>query len=350
VNDNNNYNNYNNNNNNNDNNNNDNDNNNDNNDNNDNGSDNILPFPLRPEVDSWSPAMNSITENVAVQSTKYTPPKCTAFSTTFSSTPTGYKVRRPSGTTVNGVGLSCDADAHYSGTAVLTCDGTTFSYPSGCMLQGRTDDQKKEELRKIRASIAIQDKIIKDREEATWGITEEDRHDQVAAHDHLTPLSQRGRTTKDRPQSQVEKEEEDEIITEVNDIISTYRDMDRHELIATEEWGRTAQLDNIYNIIRAEGVDKVKYCHSTPDSAACTTEKLIEAILENRWKTSNACAAGKADQRVEIGGSELFRTATRKNPNFEKCGTKIDEVRQNVVEEKQIRRIERERVERLERD
>ena len=56
---------------------------------------------------------------------------CTAFETTFSTTPTGFAASDASATTVAGVGLTCDADAHYSGTAVLTCDGTTFASPTG---------------------------------------------------------------------------------------------------------------------------------------------------------------------------------------------------------------------------
>ena len=42
---------------------------------------------------------------------------CAAFSTTFETTPTGYVATDASGTTVAGVGLACDADAHYAGTA-----------------------------------------------------------------------------------------------------------------------------------------------------------------------------------------------------------------------------------------
>ena len=56
---------------------------------------------------------------------------CTAFDITFASTPPGYVAANPSGTTATDVGLTCDA-AHYTGTAVLTCDGSTFSSPSGC--------------------------------------------------------------------------------------------------------------------------------------------------------------------------------------------------------------------------
>ena len=62
---------------------------------------------------------------------------CTAFETTFPTTPTGFVAIDASATTVAGVGLTCDADAHYIGTAVLTCDGTTFASPSGCELQGQ---------------------------------------------------------------------------------------------------------------------------------------------------------------------------------------------------------------------
>eukprot|EP01043_Picozoa_sp_COSAG02_P070414 COSAG02_NODE_12460_length_1541_cov_5.705270_1_plen_275_part_10 len=62
---------------------------------------------------------------------------CTAFEITFGTTPAGYTTTNASGTTVSGVGLACDADAHYSGTAVLTCDGSTFASPSGCELQGQ---------------------------------------------------------------------------------------------------------------------------------------------------------------------------------------------------------------------
>ena len=60
---------------------------------------------------------------------------CTAFSATFPTTPTGYAVSDASATTVLGVGLSCDTANHYSGTPVLTCNGATFSEPSGCELQ-----------------------------------------------------------------------------------------------------------------------------------------------------------------------------------------------------------------------
>eukprot|EP01043_Picozoa_sp_COSAG02_P052385 COSAG02_NODE_5633_length_4170_cov_2.964628_6_plen_359_part_01 len=58
---------------------------------------------------------------------------CNAFETTFPTAPAGFVAIDASATTVDGVGLSCDADAHYTGTAVLTCDGTTFSSPTGCV-------------------------------------------------------------------------------------------------------------------------------------------------------------------------------------------------------------------------
>ena len=59
---------------------------------------------------------------------------CTAFSTTFPTTPTGYSVASPSATSVAGLGaVSCAAG--YVGTAAITCrcDGT-FSAPTGCIL------------------------------------------------------------------------------------------------------------------------------------------------------------------------------------------------------------------------
>ena len=52
----------------------------------------------------------------------------------------GYTVADTTSTTVAGVGLSCDTSAHYIGTAVLSCDGTTFSSPHGCELQGQCGD------------------------------------------------------------------------------------------------------------------------------------------------------------------------------------------------------------------
>ena len=62
---------------------------------------------------------------------------CTPFSITFPATPTGYTVTDSTATTVQGLGLSCDASARYSGTPALTCDGMTFSAPSGCVPQGQ---------------------------------------------------------------------------------------------------------------------------------------------------------------------------------------------------------------------
>ena len=57
---------------------------------------------------------------------------CTAFSTTFPSTPTGYTVANPAGTTVAGLGaMSCAAG--YVGTATIACQCSgTFSAPTGC--------------------------------------------------------------------------------------------------------------------------------------------------------------------------------------------------------------------------
>ena len=55
---------------------------------------------------------------------------CSPFSSTFTSTPTGYVATDASATTVEGAGLSFAADAHHTGTAVLTCDGS----PTGCVL------------------------------------------------------------------------------------------------------------------------------------------------------------------------------------------------------------------------
>ena len=56
---------------------------------------------------------------------------CTAFSTTYSTTPGGYIVPNADATTVSGLGtLACASG--YEGTPAVTCDGTIFSAVSGC--------------------------------------------------------------------------------------------------------------------------------------------------------------------------------------------------------------------------
>ena len=59
---------------------------------------------------------------------------CTAFSTSFPTTPTGYDVTTVAGTTVGGLGAVACA-AGYTGTAVVSCptDGAAFSALSGCV-------------------------------------------------------------------------------------------------------------------------------------------------------------------------------------------------------------------------
>ena len=57
---------------------------------------------------------------------------CAAFDTTFPSTPAGYSIANPSGTTESGLGVRRCA-AGYCGVASVTCgSGGTFDAPSGC--------------------------------------------------------------------------------------------------------------------------------------------------------------------------------------------------------------------------
>ena len=57
---------------------------------------------------------------------------CAAFDSTFPTTPTGYSVANPSGTTASGLGVRRCADG-YCGVAEVTCgSGGAFEAPSGC--------------------------------------------------------------------------------------------------------------------------------------------------------------------------------------------------------------------------
>ena len=57
---------------------------------------------------------------------------CVAFDSTFPTTPAGYSIANPSGTTASGLGVRRCADG-YCGVAEVTCgSGGTFEAPSGC--------------------------------------------------------------------------------------------------------------------------------------------------------------------------------------------------------------------------
>ena len=57
---------------------------------------------------------------------------CAAFDSTFPTTPAGYSIANPSGTTASGLGVRRCADG-YCGVAEVTCGGGgAFEAPSGC--------------------------------------------------------------------------------------------------------------------------------------------------------------------------------------------------------------------------
>ena len=57
---------------------------------------------------------------------------CAAFDATFPTTPAGYSIANPSGTTASGLGVRRCADG-YCGVAEVACGGGgTFEAPSGC--------------------------------------------------------------------------------------------------------------------------------------------------------------------------------------------------------------------------
>ena len=67
-----------------------------------------------------------------VNSPSYCEASCAAFDSTFPTTPAGYSIANPSGTTASGLGVRRCADG-YCGVAEVTCgSGGAFEAPSGC--------------------------------------------------------------------------------------------------------------------------------------------------------------------------------------------------------------------------
>ena len=67
-----------------------------------------------------------------VNTPSYCEASCAAFDATFPTTPAGYSIASPSGTTASGLGVRRCADG-YCGVAEVTCGGGgTFEAPSGC--------------------------------------------------------------------------------------------------------------------------------------------------------------------------------------------------------------------------
>ena len=76
------------------------------------------------------------TDDIYTDSCVNTPSRCeascAAFDSTFPTTPAGYSIANPSGTTASGLGVRRCADG-YCGVAEVACgSGGTFEAPSGC--------------------------------------------------------------------------------------------------------------------------------------------------------------------------------------------------------------------------
>ena len=84
----------------------------------------------------WDVSGVSSTSNMYHLSCINTPSRCeascAAFDSTFPTTPAGYSIANPSGTTASGLGVRRCADG-YCGVAEVTCgSGGAFDAPSGC--------------------------------------------------------------------------------------------------------------------------------------------------------------------------------------------------------------------------
>ena len=74
----------------------------------------------------------SMYDNSCVNTPSRCEASCAAFDSTFPTTPAGYSIANPSGTTASGLGVRRCA-AGYCGVAEVTCGGGgTFDAPSGC--------------------------------------------------------------------------------------------------------------------------------------------------------------------------------------------------------------------------
>ena len=76
--------------------------------------------------------MYTTNEGPCVTTPSYCEDSCAAFDSTFPTTPAGYSIANPSGTTASGLGVRRCADG-YCGVVEVTCgSGGAFEAPSGC--------------------------------------------------------------------------------------------------------------------------------------------------------------------------------------------------------------------------